>query len=88
MPDYIGEADRITDITVAIDKLDKIGIEAVNAELSSKGLSAEAISNAPACSAAERRYIAVKLDKLSKLLSESETGMKGICRIKTLFALY
>ena len=42
--DYIGEADRITDITVAIDKLDKIGIEAVNAELSSKGLSSEAIS--------------------------------------------
>ena len=42
--DYIGEADRITDITVAIDKLDKIGIDAVNTELSSKGLSDEAMS--------------------------------------------
>ena len=38
--DFIGESARITDITVAIDKLDKIGIEAVNAELLTKGLSA------------------------------------------------
>ena len=42
---YIGESDRIIDITVAIDKLDKIGIKNVNSELISKGLSDEAISN-------------------------------------------
>ena len=43
--DYIGESDRIIDITVAIDKFDKIGQENVNAELGAKGLSEKAISN-------------------------------------------
>jgi len=42
--EIIGEADKITDITVAIDKLDKIGLENVNAELASKGISNEAIA--------------------------------------------
>ena len=42
--EFIGEANRITDITVAIDKLDKIGIDAVNDELRDKGLSHEAIN--------------------------------------------
>ena len=42
--DIIGEAEKIVDITVAIDKLDKIGIENVNEELRSKGLTAEAIA--------------------------------------------
>jgi histidyl-tRNA synthetase len=82
---FIGEADRITDITVAIDKLDKIGIEAVNEELSGKGLSAKAIAalqpvlqlsgNTPA-----------KLDKLTRLLSQSETGINGITELRKLFS--
>src|SRR3989339_1982485 len=42
--EYIGEGSRITDITVAIDKLDKIGIDSVNAELREKGVSIEAIN--------------------------------------------
>ena len=82
--DFIGEKNRITDITVAIDKLDKIGIEAVNAELGSKGLSAEAISNLQPvlqlCGNTE-----TKLSKLAELLVHSETGMKGISELRTLF---
>ena len=82
--DFIGEAQRITDITVAIDKIDKIGIDAVNTELLSKGLSAEAI-------AALKPVLelsgdtAVKLEKLSRLLADSETGMKGIEELTALF---
>ena len=82
---FIGEADRITDITVAIDKLDKIGIEAVSTELSSKGLSNEAISSLQPVLELSGNT-AVKLEKLSKVLSKSETGMKGIAELKALFA--
>jgi len=83
--DYIGEAARITDITIAIDKLDKIGIEAVNAELSSKGLSATAMMNLQPVLQLSGNTES-KLDKLGKLLSLSETGMKGISELRTLFA--
>ncbi len=82
--EYIGEGGRITDITVAIDKLDKIGIEAVNAELLGKGLSETAIS-------ALQPVIQLsgsteeKLEKLSIFLKSSETGMKGISELRTLF---
>jgi len=82
---YIGEAARITDITVAIDKLDKIGIEAVNAELSAKGLSDTSISNLqPVLQLSGDTNI--KLEKLAMLLSESETGMSGIAELKSLFS--
>jgi histidyl-tRNA synthetase len=82
--DFIGETDRITDITVAIDKLDKIGIEAVNAELSNKGLSSEAISKLqPVLQLSGNTD--TKLAKLGKLLSLSETGMKGVSELRTLF---
>ncbi|MCE5346375.1 MAG: histidine--tRNA ligase [Bacteroidales bacterium] len=82
---FIGEAERITDITVAIDKLDKIGIEAVNEELQGKGLSSEAISNLqPVLQLCGDNY--AKLNKLSDLLSKSEIGMKGISELRTLLA--
>jgi histidyl-tRNA synthetase len=81
---FIGEADRITDITVAIDKLDKIGIDAVNTELSSKGLSAKAIANLQPVLQLNGNT-GNKLDKLAKLLSQSETGMNGISELRTLF---
>jgi len=82
--DYIGEAERITDITVAIDKLDKIGIESVNEELRSKGLSSDAILNLqPVLQLAGSTD--EKLEKLGALLSQSETGMKGISELRTLF---
>lgn len=73
----IGEADKIVDITVAIDKIDKIGIENVNAELREKGLSEDAI-------AALRPLLELKgsngekLERLSSLLAGSEIGMKGV----------
>lgn len=82
---FIGEAEKITDITVAIDKLDKIGIEAVNTELSGKGLTAEAISALQPVLQLSGDT-ATKLDKLSELLSQSEIGMKGIAELRTLFA--
>jgi len=82
--DYIGETNRIIDITVAIDKLDKVGIELVNTELISKGLSAEAISKLQPVLQLDGDTTA-KMDNLSKLLSQSETGMKGIAELRTLF---
>jgi len=83
--DYIGESARITDITVAIDKMDKIGIEAVNSELEAKGLSSKAISDLqPVLQLSGTNE--VKLEKLAEILSNSETGMKGIEELKILFA--
>jgi histidyl-tRNA synthetase len=82
---FIGEADRITDITVAIDKLDKIGIEAVNAELGSKGLSPESVSALQPVLQLSGDTSS-KLGKLSDLLLQSETGLKGIAELRTLFA--
>ena len=85
--EFIGEADRITDITVAIDKLDKIGIEAVNSELAVKGLSAESISKLqPVMQLSGNTE--TKLNKLENLLAQSEPGLKGISEMRTLFAFF
>jgi len=84
--EIIGESARIIDITVAIDKLDKIGVENVNSELISKGLSDEAISNLQPFFRLSGNT-ADKLDRLGKLLSKSETGMRGIAELLTLFTL-
>jgi histidyl-tRNA synthetase len=82
--EYIGEKERITDITVAIDKLDKIGIDAVNSELKSKGLSDKAISNLQPVLQLTGST-GNKLYRLSNLLTQSETGMKGITELQILF---
>lgn len=82
--EIIGEARKITDITVAIDKLEKIGISAVNEELKQKGLSDEAISKLRPILQLEGSN-QQKLDKLSEILVTSETGLKGIEEIKTVF---
>ncbi|WP_462318976.1 histidine--tRNA ligase [Marinilabilia sp.] len=75
--EIIGEAARLTDITVAIDKLEKIGLEKVNAELSEKGLTDEAIEKLqPILSLSGSN--AEKLMKLGEILSESEVGTKGV----------
>jgi histidyl-tRNA synthetase len=85
--DYIGAPDRITDITIAIDKLDKIGLDAVNEELKSKGLSKESIiSLQPVLKL--KGDTTSKLETLSKILSGSETGMNGIAEIRTLFEYF
>ena len=83
--DYIGESGRITDITVAIDKLDKIGIDAVNAELYTKGLTEESVKKLqPVLMLSGDKES--KLLQLETLLSQSATGMKGIEELRTLFA--
>jgi histidyl-tRNA synthetase len=82
---YIDESGRMTDITVAIDKLDKIGIDAVNEELRGKGVSAEAIKKLQPVLGLKGDASA-KLLKLEELLSQSKTGMKGISELKTLFS--
>ena len=79
--EIIGESDKITDITVAIDKLDKIGLENVNAELSSKNISQEAIDKLQPIillSGSNRE----KLETLKSALSASEMGMKGIAELE------
>ena len=85
--EFIGNAERITDITVAIDKLDKIGIEAVNSELREKGLSAESVSKLqPVLQLKGDTY--TKLGALKDLLKESEAGMEGIGEMEQLFGYF
>ena len=80
--EMIGAPEKIVDITVAIDKIDKIGIENVNAELREKGLSEEAI-------AALNPILAIsgsldeRLAALDKVLAASETGRKGVEELRT-----
>lgn len=75
--EIIGAPDKITDITVAIDKIDKIGIDNVNAELREKGISDEAIKVLqPLLQLTGTND--EKLQSLSNMLKSSETGMKGI----------
>ncbi len=75
--EVIGEADRLIDITVAIDKIDKIGLDNVNVELREKGLGEGAVN-------ALRPILELsgsndeKLAVMSEILKDSETGMKGI----------
>ncbi|PCH71578.1 MAG: histidine--tRNA ligase [Bacteroidales bacterium] len=83
--EIIGEAEKIVDITVAIDKLDKIGLENVNKELADKGISQKAIDTLqPIILLAGTN--SEKLAKLTELLSASEIGMKGIGELETVFA--
>ena len=75
--EMIGAADKIVDITVAIDKLDKIGLDNVNAELKTGGLSDEAVARLQpiiSLSGTNKEKLAVMKD----VLAESETGLKGI----------
>ena len=75
--EIIGEADKIVDITVAIDKLDKIGLDNVNAELASKGIPQEAIEKLqPIIMLSGTNE--EKLETLKTVISASETGLKGV----------
>lgn len=75
--EVIGEAEKITDITVAIDKLDKIGLDGVNAELREDGISDAAIEKLQPIIALNGTNDE-KLDIITKVLKDSETGLKGI----------
>ena len=85
--EVIGQPERIIDITVAIDKLDKIGIDNVNKELLDKGLPQEAV-NALQPILHLSGTNAEKLDQLEQVLAGCEVGLKGIEELRTIFALY
>lgn len=80
LAEVINSSDKLTDITVIIDKLDKIGLEKVKAELSQKGLSNEQVQ-------VVSDYLSIdgtnddKLTKLKALIGSTETGAKGIGEI-------
>lgn len=75
--EMIGEADKIVDITVAIDKLDKIGLDKVNDELRAVGISDDAVQKLQPIIALSGTN-EEKLDTMRRVLAESETGLKGI----------
>lgn len=80
--EIIGESDKLTDITVAIDKIEKIGIEKVKEELRQKGVKEEAIEKLqPLLELSGSNE--EKLNQLSKFMSETETGTKGVDELKT-----
>jgi len=83
--EVMGEKDRIIDITVAIDKLDKIGLEKVNEELLEKGIPQEAIDKLQPILHLSGS-VSEKLGQLEKAIGHSEIGAKGILEMRTLFA--
>lgn len=80
--EIIGASDKIVDITVAIDKIDKIGIENVNQELREKGLSEEAIEKLRPLLEMKGTN-SEKIATLAEMLSSSEVGMKGVEELRT-----
>ncbi len=84
--EIIGEAEKITDITVAIDKMDKIGLEKVNEEIASKGISEEAIAKLQPILKLSGSN-AEKLEQLKVVLAASEVGLKGVMELETIFGL-
>ena len=82
----MGESDRIVDITVAIDKLDKIGLEKVNEELLQKGISIDAVNQL------QPIILLIgnndeKLLQIEKVIGNSSIGMKGITEMRTMFRI-
>lgn len=75
--EVIGAAEKIVDITVAIDKFDKIGIDGVRAELAENGLSEQQITQLEPIITLDGTN-AQRLKKLRKILQDSTTGLKGI----------
>jgi histidyl-tRNA synthetase len=82
--EVIGEKDRIVDITVAIDKLDKIGLEKVNEELLEKGIPQTAVDKLQPILHLSGT-VSEKLTQLESAIGQSETGAKGIAEMRTLF---
>ena len=80
--ELIGHPDKIIDITTAIDKLDKIGIEKVNEELVERGLSEEAVAKLQPILAISGS-VEERLSQLEHLLASSETGSLGVKELKT-----
>ena len=90
--EVIGAPDKIVDITVAIDKLDKIGVEAVNAELKERGLSDEQVEAlqpilkpTPTLPEGKENEPKAKLAELREYLATSEIGLKGVAEMEEIF---
>ena len=84
--EVIGAPDKMIDITVAIDKLDKIGVEAVNAELLERGLNDQQVAALqPILNLSGTT--AEKLTALKTILATSETGLKGVAEMEEVFNL-
>ncbi|KJF42002.1 histidine--tRNA ligase [Draconibacterium sediminis] len=81
----IDEADRMVDITVAIDKLDKIGLEKVNAEMLDKGISQDAVDKLQPILKLEGNTVE-KLAQIETVIGGTEIGAKGIAEMRTMFA--
>ncbi len=82
--EFIGEGDRLTDITVSLDKIDKIGVDKVNEELRSRGLSGSAIEKLQPIINLSGEHLQ-KLENLTGILAGSETGLQGVKEMTTLF---
>ena len=80
----IGHADKMMDITVAIDKLEKIGIDNVKAELAERGIEAEAVAKLQPILELSGSN-SDKLNTLEQIIGASEVGMKGIEEMRTIF---
>ncbi len=81
----IGFPEKIVDITVAIDKLDKIGIEAVNAELLERGLTPEAIDALQPILKIDGT-VGERLDRLAQLLADVDEGRRGVEELREIVA--
>jgi histidyl-tRNA synthetase len=84
--ELIGESEKLVDIVVAIDKLDKIGKEGVITELENKGISSEAIVAIQPLFDLQGTN-KEKLDKIAVFLSESKIGIKGVEELRSIFSL-
>ncbi|MDG2082077.1 MAG: histidine--tRNA ligase [Bacteroidales bacterium] len=82
--EYIGQSDKIIDITIAIDKLEKIGLEKVNEELVQKGLSKESIAKLQPVLKLEGSF-KEKFPALIEILNDSEIGLKGLDELMFIF---
>lgn len=82
---FVGEKERITDITVAVDKLDKIGEEGVRQELLERGVSPEAVSRLDPVLGLKGTS-ASKLEQLEIILKDSAEGLKGVTEMKELLS--
>ena len=80
----IGHADKMIDITVAIDKLEKIGLDNVKAELLERGLDEEAVAKLQPILELSGTN-SQKLDKLQEVIAVSEVGLKGIAEMREIF---
>ena len=86
LAEAIGHPDKLTDLTVAIDKIEKVGLDAVKAELRERGIDEKGISVVEPVlllkgSAGE------KLDAIRTVLKDSSTGMKGVAELEELIGL-